>query len=178
VSTAVTNFFNEVKDTQDVTIVIFSEFGRTNKTNGDLGTDHGDGGGMYVVTSNQALRTKLQAGIYGNMSIKNAKYNSLGVGIDYRSVYGSIFNSLYGLDESNYFGTPISLSKDISLAPNTISLLNYSYQASGQTPLLNIELTVSGSNYDPGKSGYTRYSAGTGLTNQRTTRLNDKIIPG
>ncbi len=26
VSTAVTNFFNEVKDTQDVTIVIFSEF--------------------------------------------------------------------------------------------------------------------------------------------------------
>lgn len=94
-STAVTNFFNEVKDTQDVTIVIFSEFGRTNKTNGDLGTDHGDGGGMYVVTSNQALRTKLQAGTYGNMSIKNAKYNSLGVGIDYRSVYGSIFNSLY-----------------------------------------------------------------------------------
>ena len=33
VSTAVTNFFNDVKDTQDVTIVIFSEFGRTNKTN-------------------------------------------------------------------------------------------------------------------------------------------------
>lgn len=41
-SSAITTFFNEVKDTQDVTIVVFSEFGRTNKTNGDLGTDHGD----------------------------------------------------------------------------------------------------------------------------------------
>ena len=58
-----------------------------------------------------------------------------------------------------------------------MSLLNYSYQASGQTPLLNIEFTVSGSNYDPGKSGYTRYSAGTGLANQKITRLNDKTVP-
>jgi uncharacterized protein (DUF1501 family) len=175
VSTAVTNFFNEVKDTQDVTIVIFSEFGRTNKTNWDLGTDHGDGGGMYVLTSNAALRTKLQAGTYGNMSIKNAKYNSLGVGIDYRSVYGSIFNSIYGLNETNYFGTPISLMNDISTTPNDISLLSYSYRASGQTPLLDVEVTVSGNNFDPGKSWYTRLLAGTGLLNQRSTRLNEKV---
>jgi uncharacterized protein (DUF1501 family) len=39
----VTEFFNQVKDTQDVTILIFSEFGRTNRANGDLGTDHGQG---------------------------------------------------------------------------------------------------------------------------------------
>lgn len=59
VSSAVTTFFNAVKDTQDITIVIFSEFGRTNFTNGDLGTDHGDGGGMYVLTSNAKLRSEL-----------------------------------------------------------------------------------------------------------------------
>ncbi len=177
VTTAVTNFFNEVKDTQDVTIVIFSEFGRTNKTNWDLGTDHGDGGGMYVVTSNAALRNKLQAGTYGNMSIKNAKYNSLGIGIDYRSVYGSIFNSLYGFDESTYFDTPISLMNDVSTVQNDISLVNYSYRASGQTPLLDIEFTVSGNNFDPGKAGYTRLLAGTGLINQKITRLNEKISP-
>ena len=142
VATAVTNFFNEVKDTQDVTIVIFSEFGRTNKTNGDLGTDHGDGGGMYVITSNADLRSQLQAGTYGNMSIKNAKANALGVGIDYRSVFGSVFSSLYNLDPSTYFGVPISLQNDISTTPNDISLLSYSYQTSGQTPILNVEFTV------------------------------------
>lgn len=54
-----TTFFNAIKDTQDITIVIFSEFGRTNFTNGDLGTDHGDGGGMYVLTSNPKLRSEL-----------------------------------------------------------------------------------------------------------------------
>ncbi len=176
VSTAVTNFFNEVKDTQDVTIVIFSEFGRTNKTNGDLWTDHGDGGWMYVITSNTALRNQLQAGTYGNMSIKNAKYNSLGIGIDYRSVYGSIFNSLYWLDPSTYFAAPIDIFKDISLDPNRISLLNYSYQASGQTPLLNVELTVTGSNYNPGKAWYTRLLSWTGMVSTRNTRLNEKTV--
>lgn len=172
-----TTFFNEVKDTQDVTIVIFSEFGRTNKMNGDFGTDHGDGGGMYVITSNANLRNMLQAGTYGNMSIKNAKANALGIGVDYRSVYGSIFKSLYNLDGTAYFGTGVDIFKDISTTPNTISLLNYSYQASGTTPLLNVELTVSGSNFNPGKAGYTRLLSGTGLTNQRITRLNEKNIP-
>ncbi len=132
---------------------------------------------MYVVTSNAALRNKLQAGTYGNMSIKNAKYNSLGIGIDYRSVYGSIFNSLYGFDESTYFDTPISLMNDVSTVQNDISLVNYSYRASGQTPLLDIEFTVSGNNFDPGKAGYTRLLAGTGLINQKITRLNEKISP-
>lgn len=36
-----TAFFNAVKDTQNITIVIYSEFGRTIRVNGDLGTDHG-----------------------------------------------------------------------------------------------------------------------------------------
>lgn len=31
-----TTFFNDVKATQDITIVVFSEFGRTNEVNGDL----------------------------------------------------------------------------------------------------------------------------------------------
>ena len=111
------------------------------------------------------------------MSIKNAKYNSLGIGVDYRSVYGSIFNSLYGLDPSTYFGTHISLADDISMIPNDISRLNYSYRASGQTPLLDIEMTVSGNNFSPGKAGYTRLLSGTGLINQKTTRLNENIVP-
>ena len=78
------------------------------------------------------------------MSIKNAKYNSLGIGVDYRSVYGSIPRELY------------------------LAFL---------TPLLDIEMTVSGNNFSPGKAGYTRLLSGTGLINQKTTRLNENIVP-
>ena len=129
-----------------------------------------------MITSNAALRSQLQAGTYGNMSIKDAKNNSLGIGVDYRSVYGTIYQNLYGLNPSTYFGKPIDLFKDISTTPNQISLLNYSYQASGQTPLLNIEFTVNGINFDPGKAGYTRLLSGTGPTNQKMTRLNEKVV--
>jgi uncharacterized protein (DUF1501 family) len=142
VGESVTKFFNEVKDTEDVTIVIFSEFWRTNKVNGSLGTDHGNGGWMMVVTSNQTLRNMLQDGTYGNMSIKNAKSNALGIGVDYRSVYGSIFKWLYNLDGPTFFGdSTISLADDISMNPNEISLLSYSYQASGRNITLNGELS-------------------------------------
>lgn len=133
---------------------------------------------MYVITSNAALRSQLQAGTYGNMSIKNAKNNALGIGVDYRSVYGTIYQNLYGLNPSTFFGRPIDLFTDISTTPNEISLLSYSYQPSGQTPILNVELTVTGSNFDPGKAGYTRLLSGTGPTNQRITRLSERVVPG
>lgn len=173
VSTAVMNFFNDVKNSQDVTIVIFSEFGRTNKINGSQGTDHGDGGGMFVITSNQNLKNLLQNGTYGNMSIRNAKANALGIGIDYRSLYGKVFEALYNLNGKTYFqDDTVSLEDDISLDPNQFSLLSYSYQASGQNVVMNGEFTMSGRNYNPGKAGYTRLMAGTGSSFLRNTTLN------
>lgn len=173
VSTAVTNFFNEVKNTQDVTIVIFSEFGRTNKINGSQGTDHGDGGGMFVVTSNQNLKNLLQNGTYGNISIRNAKANALGIGVDYRSLYGKVFEALYNLNGKTYFqDDTVSLEDDVSLDPSEVSLLSYSYQASGQNVIMNGEFTMSGRNYNPGKAGYTRLLAGTGSSFLKNTTLN------
>ncbi|MBP9779822.1 DUF1800 family protein, partial [Candidatus Gracilibacteria bacterium] len=174
VNDSVTKFFNEVKDTEDVTIVIFSEFGRTNKVNGSLGTDHGDGGGMIVISSNANLRNMLQDGTYGNMSIKNAKSNSLGIGVDYRSVYGSIFQSLYNIDGKSYFNDPtISLTDDISMDPNEVSLLSYSYQASGKNIVMNGEFRVTGRNYNTGKAGYTRLLSGTGITALKNTNIKE-----
>lgn len=178
VSDAVTTFFNSVKGTQDVTIVIFSEFGRTNKMNGGVGTDHGGGGGMYVITSNPTLKSLLPDGTYGNLSFKDAKSNALGVGIDYRSVYGKIFEALYGLGGQSYFGdTTISLENDVSLTPNEVSLLSYSYQASGQNIVMNGELSVTGTNYDPGKAGYTRVLSGTGTNAMRNTSVTSGTSP-
>lgn len=177
VASSVTQFFNEVKDTQDVTIVIFSEFWRTNKVNGSLGTDHGDGGGMLVLTSNQNLRNTLSAGTYGNMSIKNAKANSLWTWVDYRSVYGSIFKWLYGLDGATYFGDPtISLDNDVSLDPNDISLLSYDYRASGNNVIMNGEFNVSWTNYNPWKAGYTRLLSGTWVNSLRNTTLRESSL--
>lgn len=174
VSDAVTTFFNSVKGSQDVTIVIFSEFGRTNKMNGGLGTDHGGGGGMYVITSNPTLKTMLPDGTYGNLSFKDAKSNALGVGIDYRSVYGKIFEALYGINGPSYFGdATIGLENDTSLTPNEVSLLSYSYQASGQNVNMSGEFSVTGSNYNPGKAGYTRLLAGTGSTAMRNVSLTN-----
>lgn len=90
-----TAFFNAVKATQNVTIVIYSEFGRTTRVNGDLGTDHGQGGGMFVISNNPTLQSNLPAKIYGSMDLLHEKNDWLGVGIDYRSVYGKIYNALY-----------------------------------------------------------------------------------
>lgn len=42
---------------------------------------------MFVLSNNQTLLSSLPQKTYGNLSIKNAKDNWLGVGIDYRSVY-------------------------------------------------------------------------------------------
>lgn len=148
-STSLTSFFNQVKDTQNVTIVIFSEFGRTSRVNASLGTDHGDGGAMMVITSSPALKSLLQNGTYGNLSIKNAKANTVGVGIDYRSIYAKIFQALYGLDGKTYFNDQnISLENDISTVQNEISLLSYRYQVSGQNVYLNGEFFVNGANYN------------------------------
>jgi len=61
-------FFREIKDTHNVTIVIYSEFGRTTRVNSTAGTDHGNGGGMFVLTSNPELRSYFGSGIYGKMS--------------------------------------------------------------------------------------------------------------
>ncbi len=58
---------------------------------------------MYVITSNSTLRNNLNQKIYGTLSIKNTKANSLGVGIDYRSVYGKVYNALYGKSDRDYF---------------------------------------------------------------------------
>lgn len=113
-----TAFFNSVKDTQNITIVIYSEFGRTIRVNGDLGTDHGQGGGMFVISNNPTLQTNLPQKVYGKMDLLHEKSDWLSVGIDYRSVYGKIFNALYGLSDSNYFTSMSRLDDNInSTAP-------------------------------------------------------------
>jgi hypothetical protein len=58
---------------------------------------------MFVISNDASLLASLDRKIYGNISLTKAKENWLGVGIDYRSVYGKIFRALYGVSDTAYF---------------------------------------------------------------------------
>lgn len=148
-----TTFFNDVKSTQNITIVVFSEFGRTIKVNGDLGTDHGEGGGMFVLSNNPTLLSGLDQKVYGNISVTKAKDNWLGVGIDYRSVYGKIYKALYGVSDTSHFGSVNDLARDISTTPTKIALSRYEYRANNDNNVrLSIKMKIEGQNYDSDKA--------------------------
>lgn len=163
VASRLTDFFNRVKDRHDVTIVVFSEFGRTVAVNGDVGTDHGEGGGMFVLSNDSNLLNALPQKTYGNLSFKNSKDNWLGVGIDYRSVYGKIYKALYGLSDTNYFGETADLAKDVDETPPHFALMRPEYKANNDGyARVDIRFAGEGTNFDTSKSSYLQAWYGTG----------------
>ena len=84
---AVFSFYNELKQAnvlQNVTLVVFSEFGRRVKDNGN-GTDHGTAAPMFIIGGNNK----------GQILGKNPNLSDLDNGdlkheIDFRSIYASI----------------------------------------------------------------------------------------
>lgn len=87
---AIFSFYTELKQAnllQNVTIVVFSEFGRRVKDNGN-GTDHGTAAPMFIIGGNNK----------GQVLGKNPNLSDLDNGdlkheIDFRSVYASILES-------------------------------------------------------------------------------------
>ena len=92
---ALFSFYTDLKQAnllQNVTIVVFSEFGRRVKDNGS-GTDHGTAAPMFVIGG------KNKGSIIGN----NPNLNQLNNGdlqheIDFRSVYASLLNQKLDFD--------------------------------------------------------------------------------
>jgi len=73
----------------DVTVVVYSEFGRRVVGNGSQGTDHGTSGPMFIVGE------KVNGGFYGDQpSLKNLVNGDLAVTTDFRDVYATILESL------------------------------------------------------------------------------------
>ena len=152
-----TAFFNDMKATQDLTIVVFSEFGRTIEVNGDLGTDHGEGGGMFVLSNNQAFLSSVTSKVSGNISLRNAQENWLGVGIDYRSVYGKIYKALYGVSDISHFGSVNNLATDVSITPARTALTRTEYRANNDWGArINHKFRVEGENFDSDMAAYVR----------------------
>jgi uncharacterized protein (DUF1501 family) len=84
----------------DVLVVTWSEFGRRVKENGSSGTDHGDGGTMFV------MGTGAKQGIYGDVPdlTKLDSNGSVQWSTDFRSVYATLLEDWLGADSSNILG--------------------------------------------------------------------------
>lgn len=94
---AIYSFYQDLKQAQllqNVTIVVFSEFGRRVKDNG-RGTDHGTAAPMFVIGGNN------KGTILGNNpNLADLDNGDLKHQIDFRSVYASLLQQKMGFDYS------------------------------------------------------------------------------
>jgi len=92
VSSSITRFMSQLKSTtrsNDVTVVVYSEFGRRVKGNASQGTDHGTSGPMFVIGE------KVNGGFYGDQpSLTKLIDGDLAVTTDFRDVYGTLLESV------------------------------------------------------------------------------------
>jgi uncharacterized protein (DUF1501 family) len=89
----------------DVLLVTWTEFGRRVKENGSQGTDHGDGGTMFV------LGNAVKRGIYGDPPdlMKLDSNGSVQWSTDFRSVYATLLESWLGVDSTAILGGRFSI---------------------------------------------------------------------
>ena len=97
-SGALEDFMTDLREhdaAQEVSILVFTEFGRRMKDN-NSGTDHGSGGGAFIIGDN------VNGGLYGAYpSVKPADWlnaEDLKHTIDYRSVYSTLLEQWMGVD--------------------------------------------------------------------------------
>ena len=92
VSDSLSRFMGQLKATtrsNDVTIRVYSEFGRRVVGNGSEGTDHGTSGPMFLIGNS------VKGGFYGDQpSLKNLVKGDLAVTTDFRDVYATVLEKV------------------------------------------------------------------------------------
>ena len=92
VSSSLTRFMSQLKNTtrqNDVTVMVYSEFGRRVKGNASEGTDHGSSGPMFIIGE------KIKGGFYGDQpSLSKLIDGDLAVTTDFRDVYATVLESI------------------------------------------------------------------------------------
>jgi uncharacterized protein (DUF1501 family) len=94
---AIYSFYQDIKQAnvlQNVTVVVFSEFGRRVKDNGN-GTDHGTAAPMFIIGGNNKGKI-----IGNNPNLSNLDNGDLKYEIDFRSVYASLLQNKLSFDYS------------------------------------------------------------------------------
>lgn len=92
---AIYSFYTELKKAQllqNVTLVVFSEFGRRVKDNGN-GTDHGTAAPMFIIGGNNKGKI-----IGNNPNLADLDNGDLKYEVDFRSVYASLLQSKLNFD--------------------------------------------------------------------------------
>lgn len=92
---AIYSFYTDLKKAQllqNVTLVVFSEFGRRVKDNGN-GTDHGTAAPMFIIGGNNKGKI-----IGNNPNLADLDNGDLKYEIDFRSVYASLLQSKMNFD--------------------------------------------------------------------------------
>ena len=103
-ASAVLDFFQDIRAHQaseNVTMLIFTEFGRRIKDNGS-GTDHGSGGGAFIIGD------RVKGGLYAEYpSLAPDKWlngEDMAHTIDFRGVYGTVLEQWMGVDPNEIVG--------------------------------------------------------------------------
>ena len=102
-SQAVSCFFQDLREhdaSDNVTMLIFTEFGRRVRSNGS-GTDHGAGGGAFVIGDH------IDGGLYAeypSLSLKDQDNGDLAFTYDFRGLYSTLLEQLLGIDAGPIVG--------------------------------------------------------------------------
>jgi len=92
VSTSISKFLSQMKASgrsKDITVLVYSEFGRRVKANGSDGTDHGTAGPMFLIGD------RVQGGMFGDQpSLTKLVDGDLAVTTDFRDVYASVIEGV------------------------------------------------------------------------------------
>ncbi|MCH2523989.1 MAG: DUF1501 domain-containing protein [Dehalococcoidia bacterium] len=101
---AISDFMADLREhnaAEEVTVLVFTEFGRRVKDNGS-GTDHGSGGGAYIIGEH------VSGGLYAEYP--SIKPNDLLYGedlkhqIDFRGIYGTVLEQWMSMDPTHIVG--------------------------------------------------------------------------
>jgi uncharacterized protein (DUF1501 family) len=102
VSQGISKFMSQMRATNrsnDVIVLVYSEFGRRVKGNASDGTDHGTSGPVFV------LGERIKGGFYGDQpALNNLKNDDLAVTTDFRDIYASIIEKVLGTSPEQILG--------------------------------------------------------------------------
>ena len=92
VSNSISKFMSQMRTigrSRDVTVMVYSEFGRRVRANASDGTDHGTSGPMFIIGE------RVVGGFHGEQPpLNQLKADDLAVTTDFRSVYGSVIEGV------------------------------------------------------------------------------------